>query len=95
MKTLFIQGQVTRIRQRGELLMIKKGGNDAEGGVTSMLSPLGLEHITLAGEHSLSTGATSLIARHGGVITILDELGHPVGQLIRYRKSLFTRYYNG
>lgn len=87
MKTLFIQGGVTRIRQRGDLLMIKKGGDDAEGGETRLLSPAGLEHITLAGNHSISTGAISLIARHGGVITLLDSLGHPVGQLLPFEKT--------
>lgn len=93
MKTLFIQGGVTRIRQRGDLIMIKRGGDEEEDEMTSMVSPVGLEQITLAGDHSLSTGVIGLIARHGGVITLLDGLGHPLGQFFPFEKTALMGQY--
>lgn len=93
MNTLFIQGSVTRIRQRGDLLMIKKGGDDEEEMMTSMVSPVGLEQIIISGDHSLSTGALGLVSRHGGVITVLDERGVPLGQFLPFEKNVLIGQY--
>jgi CRISPR-associated protein Cas1 len=93
MKTLFIQSGVTRIRKRGELLLIKKGFDENSGTMNQIVSPLDLKHITLAGDHSISTGAIGLVAKHGGVITILDGLGHPLGQFLPFEKNAIINQY--
>lgn len=93
MKTLFIQGKVSRIRKRGDLLLIKKGSETDSDTMTCVVSPVGLEHITLAGDQSLSTAAMGLIAQHGGVITLLDERGHPLSQFLPFERNAIIDQY--
>jgi len=73
--------------------MLKKGGDDEEETMTSMVSPVGLEQIIISGNHSLSTGALGLVSRHGGVVTVLDERGVPLGQFLPFEKSVVIGQY--
>lgn len=93
MNSVLITGAGYRIRKRGDVLTIETGKDSNTAEPPRTLSPLGLDLLALAGDHSISTAAVRLVTSHGGGIVLMDGLGNPFGHFLPIGRSAFIEKY--
>ena len=95
MNSVLITGAGYRIRKRGDVLTIETGKDSDTAEPPRTLSPLGLDLLAIAGDHSISTAAVRLVTSHGGAIALMDGLGNPFGHFLPLGRSALIEQYEG
>lgn len=93
MNSVMITGAGYRIRKRGDVLTIETGKDSNVAEPPRTLSPLGLDLLVIAGDHSISTAAVRLVTSHGGAIALMDGLGNPFGHFLPFGRSALIENY--
>ncbi|MDX8551917.1 CRISPR-associated endonuclease Cas1 [Methanospirillum sp. J.3.6.1-F.2.7.3] len=93
MNSVLITGAGYRIRKRGDVLTIETGRDSEVAEPPRTLSPLGLDLLAIAGDHSISTAAVRLVTSHGGSIALMDGLGNPFGHFLPLGRSALIEQY--
>ncbi|MDD1724755.1 MAG: CRISPR-associated endonuclease Cas1 [Methanospirillum sp.] len=93
MNSVLITGAGYRIRKRGDVLTIESGKDSETSEPPRTLSPLGLDLLAIAGDHSISTAAVRLVTSHGGAIALMDGLGNPYGHFLPLGRSSLIEHY--
>lgn len=93
MNSVLITGAGYRIRKRGDVLTIESGKDGDATEPPRTLSPLGMDLLAIAGDHSISTAAVRLVTSHGGAIALMDGLGNPYGHFLPLGRSALIENY--